>query len=309
MQIFLTRLVLFCLPFLLAIPIEISSRNNTFKIKSEYIEKNKDQIEVLILGSSQTNKGLNPAELDFSVAPLANDGSTINLDYLLFERYFEEFPRLKLVVFELSYHGLEDRKKNDWSKNHLFYNFYNVNNYGKKPPLSEKFLISSNPKFYLMRFFSDSNTLEDTQFNEYGFVLNSSSRFEKYDYDVSKIAETSQQEYMAGRHQRVDLNNYSLNTGLLDRAIRRCLDKGMKVILLSPPKYRLYNEAMNREKLERRDRFFSEYQDVEGVYVLNYERVYENDTRLFLNEDHLNSDGVAIFSKELNREFERILND
>ena len=149
------------------------------QVKSDYVRNNKDQIELLILGSSQINKGVNPLGLDYITAPLANDGATLNIDYLLFQKYFSTLPNLKLVIFELSYHSLEDRKGHDWNKNHLFYNFYGVNNYGKAPPLSEHFLLSSNPKLYLMRYFTPLSKQEDSKYNEVGFILNSTSRFGK----------------------------------------------------------------------------------------------------------------------------------
>lgn len=309
MKTFLFKAALFFLPFLAIIPIELSVRNNTYKLKAEYVKTFKDSIEILILGSSQTNKGLNPEDLDFIVAPLANDGSTLNLDYLLFERYFDQLPNLKFVMFELSYHALEDSKPNDWNKNHLFYNYYKINNYGKEPPLSEKFLVTSNPKLYLMRYFTPVSKLEDSKFNDVGFILNSTSRFHKYDYDSVRISESSQQEYMEGRHQKIDLENFKNNVNLMDNAIEKCLNQGVKVILLSPPKHYLYNQNMREEKLERRDKFFDKYKNRNGVYIWNYERLYENRTEWFLNEDHLNPEGAKIFASDLNKRLKEAFKD
>ena len=306
MKNFVLRLFVFSIPFWMSIPIELSVRENTYKAKSEYIDKNKDDIELLILGSSQINKGLNPVDLDLLTAPLSNDGSTLNIDYLLFERYFSELPELKCVIFEISYHSLEDRKGNNWNKNHLFYHYYKVNNYGKKPSLSEHFLVSSNPKLYLMRYFTPLSNLEDSKYNELGFVLNSTSRFGKYDYDIEKIEETSMKEYMNRRHTAINMDNYQSNSKLIDEAIKTCIKNNVKVVLVSPPKHYLYNNQMVAEKLIRRNDFFDKYKDVQDVYILNYEEAYEMKTELFLNEDHLNLEGSKIFTLELNERLKEV---
>lgn len=306
MKKFIIKIILFSLPFLLAIPVELSVRNNTYKIKADLVKNKRDSIELLILGSSQTNKDLNPKNIDFITAPMANDGSTLNIDYLLFEKYFDQFPNLKYVIFEISYHSLEDIKDESWNKNHLFYNYYGVNNYGKEPLLSEHFLVSSNPKLYLMRYFTPKSKLEDTKFNEFGFVLNSTSRFEKYNFDAEKIRNTSMNEYLKGRHQRENVGYYNRITALIDDAINQCLERNVKVILLSPPKYHLYNEYMNKNKLERRNKFFEKYKNNENVLIWNYEREYEHQTYYFLNEDHLNLKGSKIFTNEINSRLHKI---
>jgi len=149
MKQFLLKTGLFFVPLLiLIIWIEVSVRNNTFSAKVECLKK-PDDIEVLILGSSQNWRAINPEYLDFNVAPLANGGSAFNLDHLLFKKYFPKFTNLKAVIFEMSYHTLEDTRNEQWEKNNLFYLYYGINNYEKKPPLKEYFLITSNTNEYI----------------------------------------------------------------------------------------------------------------------------------------------------------------
>ena len=44
MKNFILRLLAFSIPFCMIIPIELSVRENTYKVKSEYVEKNKNDI-------------------------------------------------------------------------------------------------------------------------------------------------------------------------------------------------------------------------------------------------------------------------
>ena len=151
-----------------------------------------------------------------------------------------------------------------------------------------------------MRYFTPLSKLEDSRYNEVGFVLNSTSRFGKYDYDIDKIEETSLKEYMKGRHRAVNIDNYQYNSELIDKAIKTCIKNKIKVIFVSPPKHYLYNNHMVTEKLKRRNDFFDKYKGNHDVYIFNYEEAYEMETQLFLNEDHLNLEGSKIFTKELN---------
>ncbi len=307
MSKFILRSILFFLPFLLAFPIEKSVENNSFKIKSDYIEKNKSNIEILLLGSSQNNKAINSEFLDFKIAPLANDGSTINIDFLLFEEYFPKLPNLKIVIFELSYHSLEDLKPNNWNKNHLFLKFYNINNYGKNPPLSEQFLITSNPKEYLKKYFTPNLKLKDNKYNPFGYTLNSPSRFKKYNYNKKLIDKTSMDEYLRYRHQTENIKNYHINTKLLKKAIKICSRNNIKFVFLSPPKYYLYNNHLNKKRANRRNLFLEETLTIKNLYVWNFEHLYENKTEYFLNEDHLNYKGSKQFTTVINQKLKYLI--
>ena len=307
MKGFLVKIGLFLFPLLWVIPMEMSVRQNSYQIKSKRAEARQDSVRIMLLGSSMSNKGINPEYVRPEMISLANDGSTLNLDRLLFDRYLETFPNLEMVIFELSYHTLEDRKPNTWNKNHLFLTFYGVNNYGKDPALSEHFLMTSNPREYLKRYLTPEDKKDDSQFNAHGFVLNSESRFAPYDYDSIKIAETSLKEYMGGRHEREQIDVYHDNIRLLNEAIDTCLAKNIKVVLLSPPKHYLYNQRNKSAKVERLQNYLQEVRQREHVYVLNYDQDYQYQTELFLNEDHLNLEGSTEFSKRLSRELNTIL--
>ena len=111
---------------------------------------------------------------------------------------------------------------------------------------------------------------------------------------------------MEGRHQRENLNYYNKITALLDDAINKCLARNVKVILLSPPKYYLYNDYMNHNKLIRRNDFFNKYKNNKDVFIWNYERKYEFQTKYFLNEDHLNLEGSKMFTNEINNKLHEI---
>lgn len=310
MNSFLKNLFIFSLPFLICIPVEISVRNNTFKAKSEHLYKHQDSIELMVLGSSQNWRAINPEFLSQKTAQLAHPSSATNIDYLLFEKFFSQLPNLKCVIFELSYQSLESICTNTWPNNHLLLHYYGINNYGRKPPLTEHFLISANPKEYLKRYFTKQTKQKFGSYNEFGFIYAyPQSRFKEHNFDKEEIKESSMTEYLKGRHQSESIENLNRNRRYLDSAISRCLENNVKVILLSPPKYYLYNEYMNQDKLKRRNQFLDTYRKVPNVYIMNYELEYESEVEMFLNEDHLNPLGAELFTKELNYRISQIESD
>lgn len=297
---FILRVLIFSIPFLVVIPIEMSIRKNSYLVKKDFVEQHKNEINIMLLGSSQNNKDINPEYIDATMVSLANDGATLNLDTKILDNYINKLPNLEIVIFEVSYHSFETLKGPNWSKNHLFLNYYGINNYEGSIPLSQRFLISSNPKEYLRKFITPKSKLNDNVYNEYGFVLNSESRFKKLNYDPDLIEQSSKDGYMKNRHQAENLEYYSITTSSLLRAIKLCQQKDIKVILLSPPKYYLYNSEMNKNILSRRDDFLSKVKSEPNVFIFNFERLFEMETTYFLNEDHLNQKGSEVFTKYLN---------
>lgn len=302
MRLFLRKFVITILPIILAIlGIEIFNRvNNTFYSKKTYIEKNRNSIEVLILGSSHTWRAINPEFLTAKCAPLAHGGSAFNIDYLLFKKFVNELPNLKVVILETSYHTFEDYRGKKWNKNHLFFVYYGINNYESTVPLSDYFLITSNFDAYVRRMWKTWKSAEFGQYNEYGFITNSKGTLERghYDSTVLKL-----------RHSKESPNNFKRNRILLEKIISTCEEKDLDIIFFSPPKYYTYNENNNINKLRRRNSLFNTYKKMDIVHIWNFEKIYENDTKVFSNEDHLNIYGAEKMTKLIDKRLNQIVKE
>lgn len=300
MKKFIYKNILFLLPIVvIALSVELYNRvNNTFYAKKNYIEKNQKSIEVLVLGSSQTWRAINPEYMTVQCAPLAHGGSAFNIDYLLFQEFVEKLPNLKVVILETSYHTFDDNRNSKWSKNHLFWIYYGINNYGKHIPKSDYFLFTANPKAYLKKMWSSSIFPEFGQFNKYGFITSSNETLETGHYDSL---------FLKNRHVYENIGNYKKNKDLIKSIINICEERNLDVILFSPPKYFTYNENYNVKKLARRDSILSIYKDRNGVSIWNYERKWEKDTKVFYNEDHLNVDGAKKITLEIDKKLNVII--
>lgn len=293
MKSFLLNLVIFLVPLIIIVSgLEIYSRmNNTFYAKTKLIQETADSVEVMILGSSQNWRAINPDFLSISCAPLAHGGSAFNIDYLLFKKHYNQFPRLKVVILETSYHTFDETRTRTWNKNHLFFIYYGINNYNGSIPKSDYFLVTANPKDYITRLWTASVFPEFGEYNKYGFITSEIQTIESGHYDPS---------FLKKRHQGENQENFLANNHLLREIVKTCTQKHIEVVFLSPPKYYTYNDLNSEHKLAKRESIFNEYRNQKYVHIWNYEKFLEKKGDLFSNEDHLNVKGAEIFSKEIN---------
>jgi len=156
---FLINFTKFLIPFvilLIALELYVVYFPSTFNKKANYLQRHKDDIEVLVLGSSHNQNAINPEWMQFAINPewmhlnclnLANASQDIQLDEALFFRYATQLKKLKLVIFELDYFSLEE--KNDATNFRLpwYKRFFDIEPY----PISllhKISIYSSQPSFF-----------------------------------------------------------------------------------------------------------------------------------------------------------------
>jgi len=92
----------------------------------------------------------------------------------------------------------------------------------------------------------------------------------------------------------------------MEEFIGLCRKKGISVVLMSPPKYYIYNDLMKPAKLKRRNAIFEKFGQLDGVYIMNYESTWERESELYMNEDHMNPVGAKKLTIELNKRLQCI---
>lgn len=315
MRVFLFRFLLFLLPFFLLLPVELYLRENTFKAKSEFIQEEKKDVELLVLGSSQLARSLNPEFIRLKTASLAIDGSALDIDYLLFQKYFNQLKKLKAVVVELSYHSLFESRGQTWAKNHLLLHYFELNNYGTTPSINQYFLLSAQPKFYIRKILQELKNKSVSHYNRYGFIdkpLDTTihlpiTRFRRLAYQEERIQMTSKNYLSKISHFALSIEPLNAHSKRLEAIRDTCKKYQIQLIFVSPPKHQFYNQKMEKMKLELRDEFINEMLLFKHVHFLNYETEFEKQTRLFDNENHMNIKGAEIFSKKISTHIDSLI--
>jgi len=105
----LSRIIIFLIPIILFfILIEFILRilPNQYKYKDNYVNRHHEEIEVLILGQSQTQGGLIPEDFDLNCFSFAIDGQSIRYDKEIFEKYKDRLTNLKYIVLPINHFSL-----------------------------------------------------------------------------------------------------------------------------------------------------------------------------------------------------------
>jgi len=305
MKTFLKKSLFFIIPFIALIPVaEFYLRNNSFKAKADYMESNRDSIEILIFGSSRMWRGIYPDSLNYNVASLALGGSAINIDHKFFYKYIDKLPELKLVIFELSYHFLEVYRSETWVKNHLLHLYFDINNYIGEPPFKDNFLLTSNPREYFEKLFAFK------YHDDHGFIKYDNEFAGTYallDFDTALIRNRYIKDANKNWHTRENINRHKKNCSLVVEMLKTCERKNIKVLFLSPPKYYIYFENMNMGKLKRRNDFIKKILKKDEVYFWDYDTLFPYDPKRFIDEHHMNFYGAKEFSHLLYKRLKTIL--
>jgi hypothetical protein len=299
MKKFLLNFLKFICAFILMMGIfEIFIINlpSEFKNKSSYLNENKDDIEILFLGSSHTQKAVNPEFIDSKSINLAHVGQSLDTDLYLLKKMTNQLKNLKLVFIELSYHILEEEPdgKDHW-RNHLYLKYYNLNKFERPSFFLDQSLIYSNPKFFLRQIIFNKR---NEKFNDYGYNLNDVNIFKGLNYNIESISNSSYKR-LKHRHKEINLSFYNKNIKILNDFVEICKKQNIRIIVHIPPVYKTYINEMDYEKKNRRDSLINFF-DFKKVNIINWE--FENlDVKLFSDDDHLNKDGAELYSRFLNK--------
>lgn len=312
MRQFLTLIGLFSIPVLLGIlsfEFFIRTHPNTFNSKAKHIQNNTD-IEILFLGSSHTQDGINPEFLKFPSANLAYSSQDYQLDSALYFSYVDNLKNLKVLVLELDYHSLEERNESDYFRLPWYRIFHSISisqSQWQKLPI----LYFSSPTFFNNYIKTELSPLEfHYELNEYGVVMNDSfGPFYRYDYNKEVILSTAEQRLL-GKHKTVSKENSNFNSSKFKSIIDDALARDIAVVIASYPVYESYKVVHHSDKLARwlhfRSEILKQYPVIEFTDFSVGDKFEVTD---FLNDDHLNVRGSRKLTELMNLEIERILAD
>jgi len=299
----LTYLLLFFIPIVVFIGFaEYFTRElpTHYKVNANYLSKSKDELQVVVLGSSQLRDAINPEHLTIPAINLASGNQHHDTDLKIIKGLISELPKLETVVIELSYSHLElpHNTKRFW-KNSIYWEAYGVNAFERPTYFKDRLLYLSNPHFYSKKIYQhyQSNTT-GTEFNKFGFNnLNSGSLFSRLEYDETKIM--GETKFKINTVPNVEL--FNSNTAFLQEFVSYLSQKDLNIVIAIAPLFKSIHGYRNTEILERRNSVLDTIQKkFPEVLILNKETDLNYQLRDFGNHNHLSPTGAETFSKELN---------
>lgn len=305
MKKFLYKVLFFLLPIVIlffAIEIYIRNSPNSFITKADYLNNNLDKIEVLVLGTSHSQNGINPKFFKRNTANLSYGSQDIQIDSALFFKEVPKLKSLKKVIFELDYHRMDIENDADFYRIPWYFIFYDVE--VKPVSLINKFsLYSTNMTFFNDIMIADIKSNSKKQvINKYGFVeANYNNPFAISEYDSIKIQKDSKV-FLKNRHKEVSVENFNKNKSRIEAMITYCNNNTIEFIIVSSPFYYTYVENEIPTKKEKVKTFIDYLTKKYKVKHLDFESDARFHLKDFSNDDHLNADGAKKYSEILSKE-------
>lgn len=289
-------LFLFVIPILvICISFELAFRNipNTHKYKKEYMDKNSNSIEVLILGNSHAFDGINPKCIQYKTFNLAYHSQEFIFDELLVEKYIKQMKNLKCIVFTMSYFTLFEKDIHEWRANK--YRIYCDIDNGVKIGHKFECLKKENFRFLIDYYLKGKDLIICDSLG----VANSYEKYPNYDWEKNGKSAAQRHTLYKG-----DITNlYILNK---INEITKKYD--IQTIFITYPGWSSYYKNFNPTQWELTQKtmeyYTSQNKDLHYYNFISDSTFTKED---FMNVDHLNSKGAIKMSKKLNNILETVL--
>jgi len=305
MKRFLNNIALFLLPvFVTLVLVELALRSvpNPYKYKYEWMQKNAEYVETLVLGSSHTIYGIRPEFLDGKAFSLANvsQGTTHDLYYLKY--WSDRYKNLKTVIvpislFTLFSHGLEFGSESyrcryykiymdcDLYSNWSFYNFELSDYRTAKGKLGT---------FFYNLFVKEIGTGCD----EYGW----SEAYRLSGKNIKAWDDGSEADAAVKRHTAKTWKYIEDNYSRLKEMAEFCKKHNTQLILITTPCWHSYYDKLDSKQLAK---MYELIHKLKREYAIPYYD-YLKDSRFaaddFYDSNHLSEIGAEKFTKILNKD-------
>jgi hypothetical protein len=270
---------------------------NNYTQKANSIKKHSNETEVLLFGDSHCFYGLNPSYFSKKTFNLSNVSQTLYFDHLLFEKYVDQLPKLKQVVFCIEYTNLsqEDNTQDDVWRKYYYQQYMNL----EVPSISifdiKQYSLALTQNLdrtvkLLIRYFKTGSII-DCDTNGWGTNYKKKDRIRPE--EVAKHRAIVQEDGSV---------NFDVNSNRMQKMITECEQRNIQVIIVSMPQTKLFESYLNPKKLKKIIATCTGFQrnnknTVHYINLFHDNRFIDED---FFDADHLNDIGATKCSKIVN---------
>lgn len=285
-------MILFLLPILVGgVVMEIMIRHipNDYDQKKNYLDKNSNDIQILILGSSHSFRDIDPAYFYMNAYNAAYVSQSLDLDLEILKKYKNEFKNLDVLILPISYFSFYSTLgggKESWrEKNYEIYYDIDVSN-----SLTDHFEILSNKLIINLKRLGSYYLLGNQPINSTKLGWG-----ERHSNSKKNLIKSGQE--AAKRHGKKGTNILDKNIKILRSIIELCEEQNVNVILYTPPAFKTYRQNIDKDQLqetvEKAKGIASTYSNCQYFNFIDDPRFAKED---FFDADHLNNKGAKKFT-------------
>lgn len=275
-------------------------------VRKMYFEENKNIMEGAVLGPSHVMRAINPEYFDHNVGTFALPECSFGVSHLFFKE-IRSSPNLKFIILDFSTGYLSSQVTESWLKRYRVGYYFSLEL--EKRGLSDFFYI----QYPLIEAITSKACRTNNKWGFFERINNRIDKFKKLEFDSIKIANhyNSVDDLPKVLRELIDDSEYKDNVEKLKEIATYAKANDIKLFLISPPKYYIYNDLLedDMEYMEERNDALKHLLDEKNIFFWNYEKTYQYDARLFMDFSHMNTSGAEFFTKELNHRINEVLKE
>ncbi len=301
----LLKLLLFlvsvCL-FFIWIEYEARQIPNSYSQKKKLIESQLDSIKILVLGSSNGYKDVDPAQFTCKGFNFCNSSQTLFYDSRLCLKYIDRLPQLTGVIIIFSHISLHFEltgTPDNW-RGYFYYRYFGI----RHPSVS-----LFDPKAFSYTALYSRIAISDFIFqrldlkNQMGDIQPSGWEKAPLPGDPDIISDSVAFSRLKFHLTLIKQKNLSLNVRYLEEMLSELRKRNIEVYFITPPVSETYYRFINPDLDEENRRIINDLCLKYNVEYFDYFRDRRFTKGDFYDNDHLNYKGAEKFSKILNRDF------
>ena len=273
---------------------------NTYSYKRQCLEQQLDSIQVLVLGSSRSLYGIDPAYFTLHGFNLGNVSQSIYYDTHLTLKYLDQMPKLKYVLINLSYTSLGASLGDGieaW-REYYYAQFWDITSPDLKQwdikRYSKTYLYPINLLPELLVKGSKAGLINGMNRNGYS-ILDTTKNYMSISDSLGKERVVFNEKNYKAYHQAENIANLE---GML-AALRK---RNVQPVFIYPPALSTFYKYVSPTIEQENERMLRSICDKYNAGFYNYFRDSRFVERDFNDNDHLNFLGAAKFSKIINDE-------
>lgn len=267
---------------------------NSHTVKHRQLHALANQIDTLILGSSETYYGISPHELSGTAFNLANWSQSLYFDYELAKRVVPDLPKLKRVILLVNYMSLYyelDDHPESWRQ----YDYFREWGIPLRRPVdylnlglvSQVALYSPHAAMEaLLRGFRGDRA---PHVDDRGW-------YRVPDEDRWGVGPDQAKKRLGVHHSFMHLEYFSANAARLEQMVMYLRGRGLEVVLLTTPVWDTYRAGVHERLWEPTRALAGELARKHGARYLNLQAEPRLTADDFEDPDHLNADGAVHFA-------------
>lgn len=280
----------------------VRSLPNPYKFKDGWMNKNASNIELIVLGTSQSEMGIIPNIISTKGFNLAMPHGTFEYDKYLLYKYSNKYQNLKHVIIELSYYNLFARQFEDNPDSRFRTIYYTIYMDYPKHKWSPYYNFEfSHLDFYRSHIQNGVSAIMNNlpfpdECDSIGCVIQDGCLAKKdYDKFLEEISDVTNS-FNYGSDLTI-----KKNLQYFDDILSFCYKNHVEPTIVILPLPKEFNEQMSYAKIDRLKKTVKLYRD-KGFNIINYMESDLFHIDDFLNANHLNRTGAIKLSNLLKQE-------